>query len=53
MCYFLCNEHFFVGGTFSAYQFKDAITTLLKANYRLKFSQDVAIINVRDKSKPQ
>ena len=37
---------FFVGDKIAADNFKDAITDWIKANVRLKFTLDVAIINV-------
>ena len=40
---------YFIGDKISADCFKNEISPLLKANYRLKFYQDVALVHVRKK----
>ena len=44
---------YFVGNKIAAYCFKYEITSSLKANYRIKCSQDVAMNDVREKEKPR
>ena len=44
---------FFAGDRISAGTFKDAIIPPLKANYRLKFDQDIAMNHAREKGKPR
>ena len=50
---FVSSSFDFIGDKISAVHFRDEITTLLKANYRLKISQDMALNHVRDKGKPR
>ena len=49
----LSSALFFIGDNISADRFKDEITSSLKANYRLKFAQDMELNCVREKGKPQ
>ena len=44
---------FFIGDKITADRFKDEITPSLRANYRLKFAQDVALNHAVGKRKPQ
>ena len=44
---------YFIGDKISADILKDKITPLLKANDRLKLTQDVALNRVREKGKSQ
>ena len=44
---------FFIGDKTAADSFKDGNTTSLKANGRIKFSQDVVLNHLREKGKPQ
>ena len=47
------SELFFIGDKIAVDCLKDEITPSLKSNERLKFAQDVALNNVREKVKPQ
>ena len=51
-CSLLYAFHF-VGDKIASDSFKDETTPLLKSNDRLRFSQDVAMNNVKEKGKPQ
>ena len=46
------SAFYFIGDKIDADCFKDEITPLIKANYRLKFAQNVALNNWREKGKP-
>ena len=54
LCFFSFSSTLeFIGDKIAAGYFKDKITPSLKENDRLKFSQDVALNNVRDKVEPR
>ena len=53
VCYVHCHMIFFICDKIDADHFEYEITTLLKENDRLKFSQDVALNPVIEKEKPQ
>ena len=49
----LSYEVYCIGDKIAPYRFKDEITRLLKANYGLKFDEDVALNHIREKVKPR
>ena len=49
----MSSVYYVIVDKIAADSFKDEITPWLKANDRLKFSQDVALNNAREKGKPQ
>ena len=51
--YLLSSEFYFIGDTIYSDSSKKEIAPLLKVNATLKFSQDAALNNVREKGKPQ
>ena len=52
MLYLLSSILLFIGDIIDADNFKNQITPSLKANYRLKFAQDMALNHVIDNRKP-
>ena len=46
-------KFYFIGDKNAVDYFKEEITPSLKANYMLKFAQDVALNNIREKEKSQ
>ena len=51
--YSLSYEFYYIGNKIADDHFKDDITPSLKANYRLKFAQNISFNHVRDKVKPR
>ena len=52
MLFSLSYTLLFIGDKISADRFEDEITPSLKANYRLKFAQDVELNHAREEGKP-
>ena len=49
----MSSTFYFISDKIAADNFKDGMTPSLKANYGLKFAQDVALNRVREKVKPR